>query len=106
MLGGMTVKRMDNVGIVVEDLAGAVAFFQELGLELEGEAHVEGPTVDRLVALDGVQCDLAVVRTPDGHSRLELMKFQTPAADRAEPNHAPQCGSGRGDVALRAPVPF
>ncbi len=88
MLSGMTVKRMDNVGIVVDDLAAAVAFFKELGLELEGEAHVEGRSVDRLVGLDGVQCDLAVVRTPDGHGRLELMKFRSPAADRAEPNKA------------------
>jgi catechol 2,3-dioxygenase-like lactoylglutathione lyase family enzyme len=82
----MTIQRMDNVGVVVDDLAAAIAFFLELGLELEGEASVEGPSVDRLVALDGVRCDLAVVRTPDGHGRLELMKFHTPAAITAEPN--------------------
>lgn len=85
----MTLQRMDNVGIVVNDLAAAIAFFRELGLELEGEARVEGPSVDRLVALNGVRCDIAMMRTPDGHSRVELMKFQSPAADRAEPDHAP-----------------
>jgi catechol 2,3-dioxygenase-like lactoylglutathione lyase family enzyme len=80
---------MDNVGIVVNDLAAAVAFFKELGLELEGEAQVAGPSVDRLVALDGVRCDLAMMRTPDGHARLELMKFRSPAAVSAEPTNAP-----------------
>ena len=82
----MTIQRMDNVGVVVDDLTAAIAFFLELGLELEGEAPVGGPGVDRLVGLDGVRCDLAVVRTPDGHGRLELMKFHTPAAATAEPN--------------------
>jgi catechol 2,3-dioxygenase-like lactoylglutathione lyase family enzyme len=81
----MTIQRMDNVGIVVDDLAAAIAFFRELGLELEGEATVEGPSVDRLVGLDGVRCDVAMVRTPDGHGRLELMKFHTPAATTADP---------------------
>jgi catechol 2,3-dioxygenase-like lactoylglutathione lyase family enzyme len=76
---------MDNVGIVVEDLAAAIAFFRELGLEFEGQTTVEGPSVDRLVGLDGVRCDVAMVRTPDGHARLELMKFHTPAAAIAEP---------------------
>lgn len=82
----MSIQRMDNVGIVVDDLAAAVAFFVELGLELEGEATVEGPDVDRLVALEGVRCDMAVVRTPDGHGRLELMRFRNPAATTAEPD--------------------
>ncbi|HEU5163121.1 MAG TPA: VOC family protein [Thermoanaerobaculia bacterium] len=85
----MTIQRMDNVGIVVEDLAAAIAFFEELGLELEGEAHVEGPTVDRLIALDGVRCDIAMMRTPDGHGKVELMKFRGPAADRAAPRYDP-----------------
>jgi catechol 2,3-dioxygenase-like lactoylglutathione lyase family enzyme len=83
----VTIQRMDNVGIVVDDLAAATAFFVELGLELEGEATVEGPDVDRMVGLEDVRCDMAVVRTPDGHGRLELMKFHTPAAHPpAEPN--------------------
>jgi catechol 2,3-dioxygenase-like lactoylglutathione lyase family enzyme len=76
---------MDNVGIVVDDLGAAIAFFVELGLELEGEATVEGRSVDRLVALDGVRSDIAMMRTPDGHSRIELSKFHTPRATRTEP---------------------
>jgi catechol 2,3-dioxygenase-like lactoylglutathione lyase family enzyme len=80
------IKRMDNVGIVVDDLAAATAFFVELGLELEGEATVEGQWVDRVVGLDGVRSDIAMLRTPDGHGRLELTKFQAPAAVSAEPN--------------------
>lgn len=84
----MTIQRLDNIGVVVEDMAAVIAFFVELGLELEGEATVEGPDVDRLVALDGVRCDLAVVRTPDGHGRLELMKFHSPACATAAEPHA------------------
>jgi catechol 2,3-dioxygenase-like lactoylglutathione lyase family enzyme len=82
----VTVRRMDNVSIVVEDLAAAVAFFVELGLELEGEATVEGRWVDQVVGLDGVRADVAMVRTPDGHSRLELTKFHTPDAVGAAPD--------------------
>jgi len=85
----MTLQRMDNVGIVVEDLAAAIAFFVELGLELEGEAQVEGRWVDRVVGLDGVQVDIAMMRTPDGHSRLELTKFRRPTAASREPKDAP-----------------
>jgi catechol 2,3-dioxygenase-like lactoylglutathione lyase family enzyme len=86
MLEVMTILRMDNVGIVVDDLAAAIAFFVELGLELEGETTVEGPSVDGMVGLDGVRCDIAMVRTPDGLSRLELTKFHTPPAISTEPN--------------------
>ena len=82
----MTIQRMDNVAIVVDDLAAATAFFVELGLELEGEATVEGQWVDRVVGLDGVRSDIAMLRTPDGHGRVELSKFQAPAAVSAEPN--------------------
>ncbi len=82
----MTIQRMDNVGIVVDDLKAATAFFVELGLELEGKATVEGRWVDRVVGLDGVRNDIAMMRTPDGHGRLELMKFHTPPATTAEPN--------------------
>jgi catechol 2,3-dioxygenase-like lactoylglutathione lyase family enzyme len=78
--------RMDNVGIIVDDLKAAVAFFVELGLELEGETTVEGRSVDRLLGLDGVRSDIAMMRTPDGHSRLELSKFQKPKAINTEPN--------------------
>src|ERR1700716_126618 len=84
----MTVLRMDNVGIVVDDLAAAIAFFVELGLELEGETSVEGSWVDGVVGLDGVRADIAMMRTPDGHGRLELTKFQRPTAISADP-HAP-----------------
>ncbi|MBN2351364.1 MAG: VOC family protein [Spirochaetales bacterium] len=81
--------RMDNVLLVVDDLKAAIAFFIELGLELEGETAVEGEWVDRIVGLDGVRSDVAVMRTPDGHGRLELDKFHTPQAVRAEPEDAP-----------------
>ena len=85
----MTLLRMDNVLIVVDDLEAAIAFFTELGMELEGETTVEGPSVDRLVALDGVRATLATMRTPDGHGRIELDKFHTPPAVRAGPEDAP-----------------
>jgi catechol 2,3-dioxygenase-like lactoylglutathione lyase family enzyme len=77
---------MDNVGIVVNDLEAVIAFFVELGLEVEGETTVEGRWVDRIVGLDGVRSDIAMLRTPDGRSRLELSKFHTPPAATAEPN--------------------
>jgi len=89
MLGDMTVRRMDNVGIVLDDLAAAIAFFVELGLELEGETTVEGRWVDRTVGLDGVKCDIAMMRTPDGHGRLELSKFHAPPVIRRTPDPAP-----------------
>jgi catechol 2,3-dioxygenase-like lactoylglutathione lyase family enzyme len=89
ILGGMTIRRMDNVGIVVDDLAAAIAFFVELGLELEVEMPVEGRWVDRVVGLEGVRVDIAMMRTPDGHSRLELMRFQRPTAISSEPKNAP-----------------
>jgi len=78
--------QMHNVGIVVDDLKAAIAFFAELGLELEGETTVEGQWVDRIVALNGVRSDIAMMRTPDGHSRLELTKFQRPTATSVELN--------------------
>ena len=85
----MTLKRMDNVLIVVEDLEAAKAFFAELGMELEGQTLVEGPSVDLTVGLDGVRADIAMMRTPDGHGRVELTRFHTPPAVRAEPENAP-----------------
>ena len=88
---------MDNVSIVVDDLAGAIAFFVELGLELEGEATVEGPLVVRVVGLEGVRSDIAMLRTPDGHGRVELSKFHTPAAVSTEPN-APVNRLGMGRI--------
>lgn len=85
----MTLQRMDNVLIVVEDLEGAKAFFAELGMKLEGETTVEGPWVDGTVGLSDVRADIAMMGTPDGHGRVELSKFHTPPAVRAEPESAP-----------------
>jgi catechol 2,3-dioxygenase-like lactoylglutathione lyase family enzyme len=89
MVGDMTVQRMDNVGIVVDDLDAAVAFFTELGLELEGKAQIEGLWADRTVGLDGVRSDIAMMRTPDGHGKLELSKYHTPVAGAAGENLPP-----------------
>jgi catechol 2,3-dioxygenase-like lactoylglutathione lyase family enzyme len=83
---------MDHVGIVVDDLAAAKAFFGELGLEVQGEGSVEGTFADRVVGLEGVRSDLVMMETPDGHSRLELIKFRAPpgpAGDRHAPANAP-----------------
>jgi catechol 2,3-dioxygenase-like lactoylglutathione lyase family enzyme len=85
----MTIRRMDHVGVVVDDLAAAIAFFVELGLVLEGKAPVEGGWVDRVVGLDGVHVDVAMMRTPDSHGRVELTKFHTPTAATPEPKNAP-----------------
>ena len=85
----MTLKRMDNVLIVVADLEAAKAFFAELGMELEGEAQVEGPSVDSTVGLEGVRAEITMMRTPDGHGRVELTSYHTPPAVRAEPEDAP-----------------
>lgn len=74
----MTVKRMDNVGIVVEDLAATIAFFRELGLELEGRFTIEGEWSGRVTGLTDQRVEIAMMRTPDGHSRLELSRFLTP----------------------------
>jgi catechol 2,3-dioxygenase-like lactoylglutathione lyase family enzyme len=85
----MTIQRMDNVGIVVDDLEAAIAFFGELGMELEGTAEIEGPWADETVGLDGVRCDIAMMRTPDGHGRLELSKYHAPAVIAASPANPP-----------------
>lgn len=79
----MTLKRMDNVGIVVEDLDAAIAFFTELGLELEGRAPIEGDWADSVTGLRSMRVEIAMMRTPDGHSRIELSRFLAPpvAAD-------------------------
>ena len=82
----MTIRRMDNVLIVVDDLEAAKAFFVELGLVLEGETTVEGASVDRLIGLQNVRATLALLRTPDGHGRIELDKFHTPEAISTGPD--------------------
>lgn len=84
----MTLKRMDNVLVVVEDLEAAKAFFLELGLTLEGETTVEGPAVGQLIGLKDVRATIAMLRTPDGQG-IELDKFHTPAAVRLGPVNAP-----------------
>ena len=85
----MTIRRMDNVLIVVDDLEAATAFFAELGMELEGQTTVEGPWADSVVGLEGIRADITMMRTPDEHGRVELTKFHTPPAVRAEPESAP-----------------
>ncbi|MFJ8294992.1 VOC family protein [Streptomyces sp. NPDC094447] len=85
----MAIQRMDNVGIVVDDLDAAVAFFEELGMELEGRTEVQGLVADRCTGLDGVRCAIAMLRTPDGHSRLELAQYLSPAATATEPRDRP-----------------
>jgi catechol 2,3-dioxygenase-like lactoylglutathione lyase family enzyme len=88
----MTIQRMEHVGIVVDDLAAATEFFVELGLELLGEGSVEGRWVDRIVGLDGVLVENAMVQTPDGNGQLELIKFHSPptqGGDRDAPANAP-----------------
>ena len=74
----MTIQRMDNIGIVVESLDAAISFFAELGLELEGRAMVEGEWAGRVTGLGDQRVEIAMMRTPDGHSRLELSRFITP----------------------------
>jgi catechol 2,3-dioxygenase-like lactoylglutathione lyase family enzyme len=89
---------MDNVLIVVEDLEAAKAFFAELGMEFEGESTVEGPWADKIVGLNGVRATNAMMRTPDGHGRIELSKFHSPPAVRAEPAIAPANTLGIGRI--------
>ncbi|MCF3123715.1 VOC family protein [Streptomyces arenae] len=85
----MAIQRMDHVGVVVDDLDAAIAFFLELGMELEGRGPAEGAWVDRVVGLDGVRVEFAMVRTPDGHSKLELTRFHSPEVIDTEPKAAP-----------------
>lgn len=81
----MTIQRMDNVAIVVGDLDAAIEFFTELGLALEGRALIEGDFADQTVGLDGIRSEIAMMRTPDGHGRLELTKYIAPEASAPEP---------------------
>ena len=89
----MTVQRMEHVGIVVDDLAAAIEFFAELGLEQQGEGSVEGRWVDRIVGLEGVQADFAIMQTPDGHGKLELVEFHSPPYE-GENRHLPANAPG------------
>jgi catechol 2,3-dioxygenase-like lactoylglutathione lyase family enzyme len=85
----MTIQRMDNVLIVVEDIDAAIAFFVELGMELEGKGPIEGRWVERVIGIEGVRQDIAMLRAPDGHGRIELAMFHSPKAVRSEPRDAP-----------------
>ena len=85
----MTIKRLDHVSVVVDDLPAAIAFFTALGMTIEGEAPIEGPWVDRVNALEHVQVDIVMMRTPDGHGRLELTKFRNPKLVEIQPAIAP-----------------
>ena len=95
-------KRMDHVGINVDDLPAAVAFFTTLGLEVQGEASVEGAWVDRVIGLDGVRSDIVMLRTPDGQSHLELVKFHAPSpAGPDDHQHAPSNTPGIRHLTFR-----
>jgi catechol 2,3-dioxygenase-like lactoylglutathione lyase family enzyme len=83
------IKRLDHVVVVVDDLAAAIAFFTALGMTIEGEMAIEGPWVDRVNGIDGVQVDIVMLRTPDGHGRLELTQFRHPPLVASEPANAP-----------------
>jgi len=85
----MTIKRLDHVSVVVEDLEAAIAFFTALGMTVEGKAPVEGAWVDRINAIEGVRVDIVMMRTPDGHGRLELTKFRNPKLVDIQPAIAP-----------------
>jgi hypothetical protein len=90
----MTLRRMDHVGIVVDDLAAAMAFFSELGLERQGEWSAEDERVDRIVGLESVRTDMAMMQTPDGAARVELVKLQSPSGGG---------GGGQGDAPANVP---
>jgi catechol 2,3-dioxygenase-like lactoylglutathione lyase family enzyme len=85
----MTIKRLDHVSVVVDDLAAAVAYFSELGLEADGEAAIEGEWADRINGIEGLRVDIVMMRTPDGDGRLELTKFRNPQLVEIEPAIAP-----------------
>jgi catechol 2,3-dioxygenase-like lactoylglutathione lyase family enzyme len=85
----MTIKRLDHISVVVDDLPAAIAFFTTLGMALEGEMPIEGPWVDRVNGLEGVQVNIVMMRTPDGHGKLELTKFRHPKLVEIEPAIAP-----------------
>ena len=85
----MALQRMDNVLIVVENLEAAKAFFIELGMVLEGQMPIEGPWVDRVISIENTRAEIATLRTPDGHGRVELDKFHAPPAIRGEAKNAP-----------------
>jgi catechol 2,3-dioxygenase-like lactoylglutathione lyase family enzyme len=94
----MTIKRLDHVSVVVDDLAAAIAFFTALGMAIEGEAPIEGSWVDRVNGIENIQVDIVMMRTPDGHGRLELTKFRHPKLVKIEPAIAPPNALGLRSV--------
>jgi catechol 2,3-dioxygenase-like lactoylglutathione lyase family enzyme len=94
----MTIKRLDHVSVVVEDLDAAVTFFTVLGMTIEGKAPIEGPWVDRINAIEGIRVDVVMMRTPDGHGRLELTKFHSPELVELKPAIAPPNALGLRSV--------
>src|SRR5258708_3928250 len=94
----MAIMRMDNIGIVVEDMKAAIAFFKALGLTLEGETTVEGRWVDQTIGLKNVRSDIALMQTPDGHGKIELSKFRHPKAISPRPKNAPVNTLGMGRI--------
>ncbi|MBV8518612.1 MAG: VOC family protein [Acidobacteria bacterium] len=94
----MTIKRLDHISVVVDDLTAAIAFFKALGMTLEGEMPIEGAWVDRVNALENIRVDIVMMRTPDGHGRLELTKFHNPPLIRIEPAIAPPNAPGLRSV--------
>lgn len=97
----MTVQRLEHIGIVVDDLAAATAFFVALGLELEGEASVEGDLVDRINGLEGVRADVVILRSPDDSSKLELAKYRTPAYEGSDGPAPPPNAPGIRHILFR-----
>lgn len=94
----MTIKRLDHVSVVVDDLDATVAFFTALGMTVEGRAPIEGAFVDRLNGIEGIRIDIVMMRTPDGHGRLELTKFHHPSLVAVEPANAPPNAPGLRSV--------
>jgi len=94
----VTIKRLDHVSVVVDDLPAAIDFFTALGMTREGESRVEGPWVDRINAIENVQVDIVMMRTPDGHGQLELTKFRNPKLVKIEPAIAPPNALGLRSV--------
>lgn len=94
----MTIKRLDHISVVVDDLAGAVAFFTALGMTVEGQMPVEGAWVDRVNGIEDVRVDIVMMRTPDGHGKLELTKFRSPKLIEIEPAVVPANALGLRSV--------
>jgi len=94
----MAIKRLDHISVVVEDLTAATAFFAALGMTVEGQAPIEGPWVDRVNGIENIQVNIVMMRTPDGHGRLELTKFRNPKLVEVEPAIAPPNTAGLRSV--------